>query len=133
MAYCRSCGTQLRAEGMFCAKCGAAVAPPQATQAQTRTFTTLGRIMAILSVVFAVMSAVFSSCFVLFACGITDIQTSMPVVASVLSVQPIAALVMAGIGKKQGCTGKMVTIATILAILALVSYGISIPVMFAQL
>ena len=28
MAYCRSCGTQLPAEGMFCAKCGAAVAPP---------------------------------------------------------------------------------------------------------
>jgi hypothetical protein len=133
MVFCRYCGTKLLADAKFCTKCGAAVAPPQATQAQTRTFTTLGRIMAILSVVFAVMSAVFSSCFVLFACGVTDIQTSMPVVASVLSVQPIAALVMAGIGRKQGCTGKMVTIATILSILAVIAYGISIPVMFAQL
>lgn len=132
MAYCRSCGTQLRAEGRFCAKCGTAVAPPQATQAQTRTFTMLGRIMAIIAVVLAVISATISSGFVMIACGAMSVQLSMPVVATILSVKPIVALVLSGIGRKQGCTGKMVTIATILSIIALVAYSISIPVMFAQ-
>lgn len=133
MAFCRHCGTKLLADVKFCTKCGAAVGQNQVKQEQAKTCTVLGRVMAIIAVVLAIMSATISWGFILIISGFMSVQPSMPVVATILSVQPIAALVMAGIGRKQGCTGKMVTIATILSILAVIAYGISIPVMFAQL
>jgi len=133
MVFCRCCGTKLLADAKFCTKCGAAVGQNQIKQEQTKTCTVLGRVMAIIAVVLAVVSATISWGFIMIISGFMSVQPSMPVVATILSVQPIAALVMAGIGKKQGCTGKMVMIATILSILAVIAYGISIPVMFARL